>query len=542
MDKADLSDFPSLKVLIIDESTLVHNMLTASLNDFGISYIRCAENAYYALRLAEQTQFHIVICAFNVNSDKDGFHLLEELKFKGHINKRTVLIFLSADTQASLVNSIVELQPDDFWVKPLAHKQVQTRLNYTLAIKQTLYNVYQAIDQKEYSKVIYSVERHLLNPKLAKYHLPLMRLKGEAYLSLLEFTEAQTFFQTLLEKHPLSWVYLGYVKSLLKQNKMLEITQLLETLIDKPDTRFATYDLLAQFYIEQENYKKAYIEIQKAAELAPRNIERNKKLWDLARLNHDHQGQYKATQAMAKYAKNSIHDSPELNLNVIRSGIDLACTLTQDASVKVLQQVDRQIKSLEQSHHDLSTYKQQLTISKIRLHNAKAESNLAERLLDAHVSLKSHPSIEDNLDKVKAFHELGRREEAVLLLDAIKKQISGDNLTSQVVGRYIEQETEERTQVHFTPKQLSEMANELFKRKKYAPALNTLEQAFKLAPNNVRTALSMIKIIIIMSKQDELMDEQKESLQSVIEQIEQMTLTENQAVTYQALMKEFDFH
>ncbi|WAJ71517.1 hypothetical protein [Catenovulum adriaticum] len=323
---------------------------------------------------------------------------------------------------------------------------------------------------------------------------------------------------------------------------MVEITQLLETLIDKPDTRFATYDLLAQFYIEQENYKQAYIEIQKAAALAPRNIERNKKLWDLARLNHDHQGQYKATQAMAKYAKNSIHDSPELHLNVIRAGIDLACTLTQDASVKVLQQVDRQIKLLEQSHHDLSTYKQQLTISKIRLHNAKSEPNLAERLLDAHVSLKSYPSIEDNLDKVKAFHELGRREDAVLLLDAIKKQISGDNLTSQVVGRYIEQETEERTHVHFTPKQLSEMANELFKRKKYAPALNTLEQAFKLAPNNVRTALSMIKIMVVMSKQDELMEEQKNALQSVVEQIEQMTLNKSQTATYQELMKEFDFH
>ncbi|WAJ71518.1 response regulator [Catenovulum adriaticum] len=204
MDKADLSDFPSLKVLIIDESTLVHNMLTTSLNDLGISYIRCAENAYYALRLAEQTQFHIVICAFNVNSDKDGFHLLEELKFKGHVNKRTVLIFLSADTQASLVNSIVELQPDDFWVKPLAHKQVQARLNHTLSIKKTLYNVYQAIDQKEYSKVIYCVERHLLNPDLKKFHLPLMRLKGEAYLSLLEFTEAQVFFKALLAQHQLS--------------------------------------------------------------------------------------------------------------------------------------------------------------------------------------------------------------------------------------------------------------------------------------------------------------------------------------------------
>src|SRR5690606_32426914 len=109
--------------------------------------------------------------------------------------------------------------------------------------------------------------------------------------------------------------YLGYIKALLQQDKLAEIQVLLQQLTDKTDTRFATYDMLAHYYIGKQDYEQAYEEIKKATRLAPRNIERNKRLLDLARLNHDHIDQYQATISMAKHAKNSIHDSPLLRLN-----------------------------------------------------------------------------------------------------------------------------------------------------------------------------------------------------------------------------------
>ena len=193
--------------------------------------VKCAENAYYALRLCEQTQFHVVICAFNVKSDKDGFHLLEELKFKRHVTKCTVLIFLSAETSEELVNSIVELQPDDFWVKPLNNKQVQARLPLTLEVKRTLFNVYQALDRQDYSKAIYYAERHLLNPALSKYHLQMKRLKGECLLQLREFADAARYYDTLLQSHKTSWANLGYIKALLEQDRLTEIQLLLQAFI-----------------------------------------------------------------------------------------------------------------------------------------------------------------------------------------------------------------------------------------------------------------------------------------------------------------------
>jgi DNA-binding response OmpR family regulator len=503
-EKNELDDFSQLTVLIIDDNRLVHDTLKRGLYDIGINHVKCAENAYYGIRLCETERFNIIICSFNVNSDKDGFHLLEELKFRGHVNKTTVLIFLSTETSESLVNSIVELQPDDFWVKPLAPKNVKERLIHTLQTKKQLFNMYRASDTKSFSKVIYFADRHLANKRLHHFHSNISRMKGEAYLSLLEFETAEGFYKGLMKTYTYAWVYLGYVKSLLKQGRIKEIYDLLEKLMQKPATRFGAHDMLAQYYIEQAQFDKAYDEIKKATELSPRNIERNKKSWDLARLNHDHEGQYIATRNIVRQAKNSIHDSPELLLNVIRSGIDLAGALTDGRTSIVLKQTDKDIKQLESEYsNDISEFKQQLLVIKARLYIVREHKGKATKLILNHVDLKASPQIEDNLDKVKVFHELGMREEALKMLDVISNQVSGDSLTSQVINKYIEQESIERVEINFSPKQLNDMSIEHFEKNRLKPALDTIQQALRLTPHNIKLTMRLLKILIALKESNE---------------------------------------
>lgn len=502
-EKNTLAQLDKLNVLIIDDNLLVHEVLKESLFELGIKEVRCAENAYYGLKLCDEMHFHVIICAFNVKSDKDGFHLLEELKFKGHVTKTTVLIFLSSETDESLVNSIIELQPDDFWTKPLAIKKVQARLTSTLKVKQVLFNIYSAIDRKAFAKAIYFADRHLLNSKLAPFHANINRIKGESFLQLLEFKEAEVFYKKLFKQYQHSWVYLGYAKALLKQGRIDEIREMLSNLTDKPETRFGAHDMMAQYYIEQEQYQQAYEEIKKATALAPRNIERNKKSWDLARLTHDHKGQYLATRNIAQQAKNSIHDSPELIFNVIRAGIDLACATPDESAEAVLKQTDRYIEQLENDYQDIQLFKQQLLVVKARLHNVRNEESKATRLVENHLSLKPTTVVEDNLDKVKVLHELGMREDAIHILKAINNQISGESLNCQVVKRYIEQETQDREEIHFTAKQLYSMAVEHFQKNRLLPALEAIMQALHLSPENTKLMISQLKILITIKQQGE---------------------------------------
>ncbi|GAA5214464.1 response regulator [Corallincola platygyrae] len=537
VDSSELDHLPALNVLIIDDNPIVHDTLKAAFENMGIRNIKSAQNAFHGLRLCEEHHFHIVICAFNVKSDKDGFHLLEELKFKGYVNKRTVLIFLSSETSEALVNSIIELQPDDFWVKPLNAKNIEARLEHTLQIKQKLFNIYQAIDAGNYSKVIYYAERHLLNPKLQKYQANLLRMKAEALLDLREFAAAELFYRDLLCSFKYPWTHIGFVKSLLKQDKLDEIETLLGELTSQPETRFATYEMLAEYYIDREEYEQAYDEIKKATALAPRNIERNKKSWDLARLTHDHEGQYIATKNMAQYARNSIHDSPELALNVIRTGIDYANTLTDGTAGKILAETERRLTAIETDYEDAQYFKEQIVISRARLHNAKNEAEKAKRIVENQVSLKSSVSIEDNLDKVKVFHELGMREEAMKLLTAVQRQIAGDSLTSQVVGKYVERETTERDEIHFTPKQLNSMAVEFYKRNRMGPAAKVLEQALQLSPKNYKLAISLLKVLIKIRRQDQHNQDQLDLANSTISRLEMMEIPGSDAQVFGELSR-----
>jgi len=533
--KYDLDDFPNLNVLIIDDNRLVHDFLKHIFFDLGFKNVRCAENAYYGLRLCEDTVFHIIVCAFNVKSDKDGFHLLEELKFKGHVSKTTILVFLSTETNEPLVNSVVELQPDDFWVKPIIAKTVIERISYTLDSKKRLFNLYKAIDLKEHAKVIYYADRYLLDSSLLKHHSNIQRMKGEAYIALHDYKEAEHFFKGLQSQYLYAWVYVGYVKALLKQNKKEQIQDLLVELVNKPDTRFAVHDLLAHYYIEQQDYELAYEEIKKATALAPRNIERNKKSWDLARLTHDHMGQYIATKNIATHAKNSIHDSPILLLNVIRSGIDLACTITDESSDRVLHEAEQFVKQLEHEYKESSLLKEQIIVIKARLHNVRNEKFKAKKLVETHLSLKPTNSIEDNLDKVKVFHEVGMREEAFALLGALKKQILGDSLASEVLSKYVEQETHERAEISFTPKELNSMAVEYFQKNKLLPALDSVYKALKLAPNNIKLLFSLLKILIVMKQRDEVAKNHIDIAESVINKLEQADLSDNKLHVFSEL-------
>ena len=536
VDKNTLAQLDQLNVLIIDDNLLVHSILKESLFALGIKEVRCAQNAYYGLRLCDEMFFHIVICAFNVKSDKDGFHLLEELKFKGHVTKTTVLIFLSTETNESLVNSIIELQPDDFWTKPLAIKKVRSRFIALLKVKQVLFNINNAIDKKSYSKALYFADRHLQNEKLAFYHPNINRIKGESYLALREFEEAERFYFQLFKQYKYSWVYLGYAKALLKQGRLEEISDMLKTLIDKPDTRFGAHDMMAQYFIEQEDYEQAYEEIKKAMALAPRNIERNKKSWDLARLTHDHKGQYIATKNIAQQAKNSIHDSPELLLNVIRASIDLACATPDESTNELLQQTERYIRQFEHDLHDANHFKQQLIVVKARLHNVRNEREKATKLVDNHMSLMPTSIVEDNLDRVKVLHELGMREDAIDLLAAINNQIAGDSLNSQVVRRYIAQESEQREEIHFTAKELNSMAVEHFQKNRLLPALEAIKQALKLSPKNIKLLFSQLKIMIKITQEDQDTEELREGAEKIIAELQHHKLEGKSLVTFEDLM------
>ena len=500
-----------LNALVIDEDPLIHELIKSTMREIGVHNIVTAENAYFAVRRCEEVKFDIILISFNVRSDKDGFHLLEELKFKGHITKSTAVVFLSAETSPALVYCVVELQPNDFWVKPLDRKRVENRLRHIFEVRRKLHRLNYCIDKKQFSTAVYLAEEQLKRKELAQYFPNIKRAKGECLFKLYEFEEAERYFRDLLNEYKYGWVSIGLVRAMLAQGKLEEAQPIIDALKEREDTRFLIYDAMAHYYIEQEDYKNAYEEIKTATQLAPRNIERNRKSCDLARLNHDRMGQYVAAQTIAKFARNSIHDTPDLRLNVLRTALDLATSLTDVEAKPLYIRVERMMRELEEEFG--KQLEEPLTVIQIRLLTVKQNKKDADKLLKDKVSKEATGSIEENLDKVKAFHELGHREHALKILEQIKTQVGGDSWSTRVVTEYIDQEEIERKEIHFTAKELGEMAKTHFKEKRYKPAYANMSQAFRLSPNNAQLAMSLLRLLSTMvEKEEHKLDEEQQNI------------------------------
>ena len=500
-----------LHVLVIDNQGLVHDVVASALHEIGIKNVSSAFNAFHAKRLCEARQFDFVLLSFNVSHDKDGFHLFEELKHLNHINDTTTVVFLSAETSPELVNCIVELQPDDFWVKPLQRNKIESRLDYLIQVRLKLHKMLYCMQIGDYSTAMYYAERQLKDASLSEYHTRIKRLIGDCLLQLRDYETAEDYFRGLLQSMDHAWVHIGLTRSLLRQDELEEAQLLVDDLLQRPDTRFLTYDLLAQYFIEKEQFDIAYEQMKEASRLAPRNIERNKRLWDLARLNHDKKGQLSAVQNMAKFAKNSIHDSPQLTLNVIRSTIDLATSLGNAETERYLQKAESELEELKQQKGMQSQLGEQIDVVKARVLCLRDDKRSAEKLMKDRSASTEGLSMEDSLDKMKAFHELGMREHCVSILDKLRKQIEGDTFTSQVVNEYLNQESIERSEIQFTTKELKQMATVNYKENRLNPAYNNLLQALTLSPKDKQIALSLLKVITQIHLDDNLSDEQMKS-------------------------------
>lgn len=529
MDKIPLpKSIDELKVLVVDNQALIHDLLKSALLELGVKQVSSAQNAYHAVRLCQNDHFDVVLLAFNVSSDKDGFHLFEELKHNNYISDKTTVVFLSAETSMELVNCIIELQPDDFWVKPLDKQRVQHRFNYLVNIRRKLHKVMYCMDRGDYAAAIYHAERGLKDAGVVEYHPRLKRMIGDCLIQLRDFATAERYFSDLKNEYNHAWVHIGHARALFKQDKLEEAELLIEDLLQRNDTRFMTYDLLAHYYIGKEQFDIAYEQVKAASKLAPRNIERNKKLWDLARLNRDKYGQLIAVQNMAKFAKNSIHDSPELSLNVIRTMVDLAATVSGVESEKLQRQITREVESLTRNDYIEQSLANKILIIKARMASLKNNKRDAEKLLKENLQGDAAMNLEGNLDLMKAYHELGMKEECLSILDTLRTQLAGDTLASQVVDEYLKREEIERREIKFTTKELKEMAAVNYRENRILPAYNNLCQALTLSPHDKSIALSLLKVLVYINKSEPLSDAQHDIALTSVDLLSRANLPPNQ--------------
>ncbi|WP_394227829.1 response regulator [Pseudoalteromonas spongiae] len=483
-------------ILLIDDQPLALSYMKQSLESLGFSDISIAENAKMALGLCQEHTFNLVLCSFNLGKLKDGYQLYEELKTKRLIKNICGFIFISAETDTSLVHSVIELQPDDFLAKPFSLKVFGERIVKLLKRKQALAQIYDFIDVGNDSKALRYVNEMLADS--SKNHLSpiLLKLRGELLLRLKRTAEAVDFFKSVLNIQKFTWARVGLVEAYIQNSEFTQAKNILEVMLTKPETRLVGYHLLGKLELFLENYQQAQHYLSLASKLAPRNIERQEDLIILSKYNHDHEKHFRVNKELVKYAKHSMHDKPDIYLNLARAGIDYALTLDQaDIVNRLTRQSNECLSELRKQFPD-SKAQEQIDVINARIHYLKDERSKAIALVE---QLEDQPiirSVDDTLDKAKAFHELGMHHKANQLFAKLTEHCGKYQSDNAPLNAYLKQEQQERDEIRHSPKELNNNAVHSYEKGKYEEALNYFTQAFRIMPKNANIALNLLQVML----------------------------------------------
>jgi DNA-binding response OmpR family regulator len=481
-----------IQILVVDEQPLTQNYLRYALETLGYTSFTYAENSTAAIALCRDKAFDLIICSFNLNG-KDGYQLYQELKVRNLFRHCTGFIFISAETDPSLVHSVLELQPDEFMVKPFAIKDLKSRIDRTVQRKNLLRPLYSLMDQKKTDAALKQVEQWLEQGYQPKYATLLLKTKGEILQQAGRWTEGEQFYSSLIHDNNLHWVKLGLARCLIQRERYSEALSLLQPLLQKADLKLATLDLLADIHLHQQMYKKAQTELLQAADMAPRNLLRQQKLMHLSRLTHDYEHQFRAAKDLVRFARFSIYEQPDLYLNLARASVDYALSVDEEEQTSRLSKVANDTLShMRQLFPDKQKQEQQVVVQ-ARIYYLKDQLEKAKQLLLELDQNMESQGAEDILDKAKALHEVGLLSSSRELLKALTQDANKLKGADPVFLTYLKQEQKERETLPMGPREFNNHAVLMYERGQWHQALEAFIKAFSIMPGNVGIALNLLQ-------------------------------------------------
>ena len=528
------------KVLIVDDQALAKGYMKYSLEELGFSDITYVDKINLALTTLRSQRFDLIICSYNLKREQDGYYFYDEIKTNGELPLSTAFVFISADTNSDLVQSIIELQPDDFLAKPFTVKDLDRRLSRVLARKKALHGVYLCIDKNQYAQALSEVELFLGNPKHSEFFPLALKIKGEMLTACGNFKMAKDFYLAILKVQTFTWAQLGLVNSYLYLNEDESAEKLVLRLAFKPDSQLAAYDLLTALQIKQNDFETALESVMMASEISPRSIRRHKTALDLSRITHDYETQFDAAKKIVRFAKNSIHDKPENYLNVARAGIDYAMTTEASDTERLIKQANEYIRQLKQAFPKADIQEQMKVVNARLLYLEDEKDNALSLLNKLDEDSWENEGIDALLDKAKIFHDVGLHERSQAVLVQIEERCKNNSDQSDIFLHYINQEKEEKSTIKSSSKDLNNTAVGYFQKGDIDNAMEVFIQAFTIMPKNASIALNLMQAISSKAAKLGVAAVSNTVLKKCIKTIENSKLDEMQQERYHKIRTSLD--
>ena len=222
-------DLSRKKILIIDDQKTFQVMLKTMLLNMGALQVVTVASGEAGLAAHKQHHFDILLVDYNLGRGKNGRQVLEELRVLELLRPDGVFILVSGENNKPMVLSAIELQPDDYLMKPFSNNVLRSRLIRAFRKRVTLRKVYQALYRQKYPECLQACMEHIQNG--GRYQNFCRQLATELYMKSGKLNEAEATVKELLSEQRFSWGVLALAKIKFAQGEMDTALPLLDEVI-----------------------------------------------------------------------------------------------------------------------------------------------------------------------------------------------------------------------------------------------------------------------------------------------------------------------
>lgn len=488
----DASFFRCKQVLVVDDSAPVRASVKAMLQTMGFEAIHLSRDANDALSRCHNIPFDFILCDFNLGDGKDGYQLFETLKQQALMPPLCCFIMISAESQRQLVHGVIELQPDDYILKPFTFPILNERLIRAVRQKIALRKVYLNLFEHNFTEAIKECDRVVINKP--EFTFQAQRIKGELLLKTGQYQQAERFYKSVLTSRTLPWARLGAAIAAFYLERWDDTELQLADLTQFDITKVEALDWLSHLMVKYGRYTSAQQTLYQAVLLSPKNIKRQQTLSNLNVIIGDKEAAARINAKLVAAARFSVEESAENYLNHARSLIDVAYSKNPLERTVILQNASQLLDGVAKRYPESSWHKA-INVVRSRILSAKGQLIEARQpLLDNGVADKAEKmTIDSCMDAAKAYFELGDIHSSQFYIDKLAGYLINDDYLTETQKIMLKMEKVRHEELKATIKQISAEATDAYENHFFNQAVSLFCETFDHMPTNTIIALNILQ-------------------------------------------------
>ncbi|WP_215398620.1 tetratricopeptide repeat-containing response regulator [Rheinheimera oceanensis] len=526
------------RILIVDDQRAFQLMFKGILYSMGATNVAFAPTGEQALAKCANVNYDILFVDYHLGVGKNGKQLLEDLREKKLLGPQSIFMLVTGENTVPMVMSAVELEPDDYLIKPFSQNVLRSRIQRIKRKKNQLAAVYQALFDEQAEQVVTLCQQEIGTE--SRYQQFCKRVLVENLIKLNQLAEAEHILQETLSQRRSGWALLLQAKVCYQQNRFEDSMALCQEAIENNRYFAEAYDIQAQNYRAMGETDKAFSSIQAAAEIAPYSMQRQYLVMEIARDLHNTPQQVLASKQLYEITRRSIKQDIIHLLNYIRTVIEAAVRADEPANRNrylqevslALQRVKRDEMMTREINFDLFE-----ALCQARLESLNGAQYQAKKTYAA-VSEDLHDQHQILPDAIFLLNQIGEYEQAATLQKLLPAELMANPVLSSLFGD--QQHFVDQKQLQFG--ELNKAGIKSYKEGNFTAAVRQFEAALEVAPMNTGSALNLIQasIQLLNSQQRNKSRELFERCKKTFRVVDNMPLPEHHRVRYKELLQQFD--